>query len=187
VDHNIFRPFFRVGREFDANFIYEISFGFTPRQYKNSADDRYMFEEEGDVSEVIFIMSGEWGVAYNSYVKPQDIRSIVLFDDMTPPEDMSALGYVIAQKKSTKSYIGDYYCLSNKRSQFFYVALSHVETFSLTKEFLLKQIFAKFPGLHQEMMSEAFCRYIKEFRKPCNKKRKELIELLNKKLHYSQI
>lgn len=96
VDHNIFRPFFRVGREFDANFIYEISFGFTPRQYKNSADDRYMFEEEGDVSEVIFIMSGEWAVAYNSYVKPQDIRSIVLFDDMKAPEDMSALGYVIA-------------------------------------------------------------------------------------------
>jgi|DEB19_MinimDraft_2_1074335.scaffolds.fasta_scaffold123942_1 septal ring factor EnvC (AmiA/AmiB activator) len=37
------------------------------------------------------------------------------------------------------------------------------------------------------MMSEAFCRYIKEFRQPCNKVRRELIEAFNKKLHYSQI
>jgi hypothetical protein len=36
----------------------------------NTPEDRYMYEEEGDVSEIIFIISGEWAVAFNSYLKP---------------------------------------------------------------------------------------------------------------------
>lgn len=37
------------------------------------------------------------------------------------------------------------------------------------------------------MLSDAFCRYIKEYRKPCTKKRNELISAINQKLHYSCI
>jgi hypothetical protein len=44
-----------------------------------------MFEEEGDVSEIIFIISGEWAVAFNSYLKPSDISYLALFDDMKSP------------------------------------------------------------------------------------------------------
>jgi hypothetical protein len=84
-------------------------------------------------------------------------------------------------------YIGDYYILSEKRAQFHYVALSTVETYALTSDFLLNNIFQKFHGLHQDMIGDSFCRYIREFRKPCNKKRTELITKMNKKLHYSQI
>lgn len=55
-----------------------------------------MFDEEGDVSEIIFIMSGEWGVAFNSYLKSSDINHLMIYDDMKSPEDMSELGYLIA-------------------------------------------------------------------------------------------
>ena len=79
-------------------------------------------------------------------------------------------------------YIGDYYVLASKRSQFYYVALNtRVEAFALTKKFLFKTLFKKFPGLHSEMLAESFSRYIREFRKPCGKKRNEMIKKLNKK------
>jgi hypothetical protein len=52
---------------------------------------------------------------------------------------------------------------------------------------MFKTIFSKFPGLHSEMIAESFSRYIKEFRKPCGKKRNETFQKNNKKLQYSQI
>lgn len=98
---------------------------------------------------------------------------------------MHKLGYIIAQRRVNYGYIGDYYVLASKRSQFFYVALSQVEAYALTKEFMFKTIFNKFQGLHSEMLAESFCRYIKEFRKPCGSKRIEMIARHNKKLQYS--
>ena len=95
---------------------------------------------------------------------------------------MQKLGYMIAQRRVNYGYIGDYYTLASKRSQFYYVALSQVEAYALTKQFMFKTIFKKFQGLHSEMLAEAFSRYIKEFRKPCGKKRAELIARHNKKL-----
>lgn len=94
-------------------------------------------------------------------------------------------GYLIAQRRASYGFIGDYYVLSSKRSQFHYVALSQVEAYALTKHFLYNTIFVKFPGLHQDMLSESFSRYIREYRKPCDKKRTEIITRLNMKLQYS--
>jgi Sec-independent protein translocase protein TatA len=67
------------------------------------------------------------------------------------------------------------------------VALSRVSAFALSKEFIFNMIFEKFPGLHSEMLAESFSRYIREFRKPCGKKRTDIIKELNKKKKYSQI
>jgi hypothetical protein len=67
-----FKSFFKMGREFDDNFVYEIAFGFMPRLFKNTPEDRYMLEEEENVTEIYFIIKGEWAIAYNSYLKPQD-------------------------------------------------------------------------------------------------------------------
>ena len=41
-----FRTFFKMGKEFDTNFLYEIGFGFMPRMFKNTAEERYLYEEE---------------------------------------------------------------------------------------------------------------------------------------------
>lgn len=94
---------------------------------------------------------------------------------------------MIANKRINYGYIGDYYVFASKRSQFSYIALSNVHTFALTKKFMMKEIFKKFPGLHSEMLAESFSRYIKEFRKPCGKKRLETIQSHNKRSAYSKI
>lgn len=62
-----------------------------------------------------------------------------------------------------------------------------VETYALSKEFMIKKIFSKFPGLHKDMLADAFCRYLRDFRKPTLHKRQEFIKKMNKTLHYSKI
>lgn len=40
-----------------------------PRQFKNTPEDRYLLEEEVDVTEIYFIIKGDWAIAFNSFVK----------------------------------------------------------------------------------------------------------------------
>jgi hypothetical protein len=177
INITAFRSFFKIGKEFDSNFLYEIAFGFMPRKFTNTAKDRYMYDEEGDVTEIYFILKGEWAIAFNSYCKSMDNQlTLQLVDDeLKGPDDMFQEGKLIAQRRSSYGYIGDYYVLSSKRSMFSYVALSQLDTFAITKQFLYNNIFVKFPGLHQDMLSESFSRYIREIRKPCDRKRNEVI------------
>jgi hypothetical protein len=87
-----------------------------------------MIEEEGDVTEIYFIMDGDWAVAFDSFSKG-DVSAANLDPDdldMLGKPDMSKRGILIANQKSGFGYIGDYYVLASKRSQFYYVALTRV-------------------------------------------------------------
>jgi hypothetical protein len=164
-----------------------VSFGFMPREFLDNPDDRYIFDEEGDVTEIYFIMNGEWAVAFDSFAK-DDLEGMAMDHEqaaMKGKPDMSTRGILIAMRKSNFGYIGDYYVLASKRAAFYYVALSRVSAYALTKQFIFKQLFKKFPGLHPEMLAESFSRYIKEYRKPCGKTRIDTIKQLNNKKQYS--
>jgi hypothetical protein len=84
---------------------------------------------------------------------------------------MKNRGILIAEKRIGCSYIGDYYVLAHKRSEFHYFALSRVHTFALTKSFMFKNVFVKFPEVHMMMLSDSFAKYIRDIRKPCARKR----------------
>ena len=73
IEKSALKSFFKLGKEFDSSFVYEVSFGFMPRQFKNTEEDRYMLQEEADVTEIYFIMKGEWAVAYNGFLNNNDI------------------------------------------------------------------------------------------------------------------
>jgi len=109
-----------------------------------------MYNEEGDVTEIYFILKGEWAIAFNCYSKLSDdgfAEELNNEEEIRGPEDMQKQGYIIAQRRAVAGYIGDYYVLSSKRSRFHYCALSPIETFALTKSFLYNKLFVKFPGL----------------------------------------
>jgi hypothetical protein len=76
-------------------------------------------------------------------------------------------------------YIGDYYVLASKKSAFYYAALTRLETFALTKEFMFKNIFKKFPGVHYELLSVSFARYTSDIRTPAGLKREQTLKKLN--------
>ena len=40
-----------------------------PREFQNTEEDRYLLEEEGDVTEIYFIVKGSWCVAFDSFAK----------------------------------------------------------------------------------------------------------------------
>ena len=188
IGNPAFASFFRPGREFDTNFVYAVSFGFMPRLFLNTKEDRYILEEEGDVTEIYFIVNGEWAIGYNSFrnnVPTFKFQEMVDFPPGT--QDINDAKIMIAKRYKGFGYIGDYYVFSSKKSQFTYMALTQVDSYALPKQFMFNDIFKKFPGLHSEMLAESFSRYVKEFRRPVTKKRNETILTHNKKSHYSKV
>jgi len=168
IGNPAFNSFFRPGREFDANFIYSVSFGFMPRLYQNIAEDRYILDEGGDVTEIYFILNGEWAIGYNVQADNTPDLEFIRFNHDLPPgaEDINEKKIKIAKRYNGFGYIGDYHVFSSKKSEYTYMALSHVDSYALPKQFMFNEIFNKFPGLHSEMLAESFSRYVKEFRRP---------------------
>lgn len=121
-----------------------------PRQFDDHPIDRFMLEEEGDVTEVYFVMEGRWAVAFDTFAKSEAASQCVEGEDdeLFGTKDMLNRGILCAMKKANYGYFGDYYVLASKRSQFYYVALSRVSAFALSQQFIFKTLFRKFPGLH---------------------------------------
>lgn len=188
-----FERFFDCGEKFDSNFVYQVAFGFMPRRYEASKTDRYILLEEGDVTEIYFIVAGDWAVGFNSH--ENNNRNINFDDDAligdlnqgNLAKDIAEEKLVIAKQYKGFGYIGDYYVFASKRSEFSYMAITPVDTYAITKEFMFQKIFTKFPGLHSEMLAESFSRYIKEFRRPVEQKRIATLEDYNKKHQYSNL
>ena len=122
-----FRNFFRIGREFDSNFVYQVAFGFMPRQFDNNADDRFILNEEGDVTEIYFIVKGEWAIGYNSH--ENNVKGFI-FDEaaeyLPGQDDIRDKKIMIAKHYRGFGYIGDYYVFASKRSEFEYMAITKV-------------------------------------------------------------
>lgn len=127
----------KCGQQQNDKFMYELSFGFIPRFFAPNAEERYILEEESDVTEIYFVMKGQWALAFNCFVPPEDSEHVddkpLLQHGEQDPADMRKHGHVVAKKFNGNGYLGDYYVLGSKRSQFHYVALSNVETFALQK------------------------------------------------------
>lgn len=60
-----FRRFFKVDTDDELEFLYDISFGFLPRHFLPTDDDRIIYDEEQEVQEMYFIEEGIIGVAFS--------------------------------------------------------------------------------------------------------------------------
>ena len=50
-----------------------------PRKFENTADDRFILNEEGDVTEIYFIVKGDWAIGYNSHEK--NVKGFVFVEE----------------------------------------------------------------------------------------------------------
>ena len=147
-----------------------------PRRFQANAEDRYILNEEGGVTEIYFILQGEWAIGYNSH--GNNVKGFIFDEEaeyMPDQDDIMEKKITIAKHYKGFGYIGDYYVFASKRSEFEYMAITEVHSYAITKHFMFKEIFTKFPGLHSEMLAESFSRYIKDFRRPVENKRQETI------------
>ncbi len=160
-----------------------------PRRFEATPEDRYILNEEGDVTEIYFIVQGEWAIGYNSH--ENNVKGFQIFDEeaeyLPGQEDIREKKIMMAKHYKGCGYIGDYYVFASKRSEFEYMAITPVECYAIHKHFMFKNIFSKFPGLHSEMLAESFSRYIKEFRRPVEIKRQQTIANYNRKHQYSNL
>lgn len=57
----LFRKFFNTYKYRDSKFLYEVGFGFLPREFDVG---EIIYEEEDEASEIYFILEGECGISY---------------------------------------------------------------------------------------------------------------------------
>lgn len=53
-----FRFFFNSQKYKDSQFLYDISFGLKPRKFEANEDEKLIYDEEDEVSEMYFIQEG---------------------------------------------------------------------------------------------------------------------------------
>ena len=69
-----------------------------PRFYRGDTDDRYILEEEGDVTEINFVIKGEWGIGFSTHtvVENENYRPPEIKEEVETPLDMKKAGHYLA-------------------------------------------------------------------------------------------
>jgi hypothetical protein len=161
-----FMHFFKIRERRESKFLYDISFGFMPRLFNPHIDpeDKILYEEESEVPEMYFCLDGKVGVGFSIFARGAEGRQFRI------------------SKYFKKTFIlCDHYVINNKRSEFLYMVVKPVNCFALTKKFLLRQIFPKYPEIASEMKAEALLRYRKLLKIPITDHMNKEFENLNKK------
>jgi len=78
------------------------------------------------VTEINFVLKGDWAIAFNTYMVLDETTEVKVNtgNEQEVPVDMIENGHCIAQQRKPSEFFGDYYVLASKRSQFHYVALT---------------------------------------------------------------
>ena len=59
-----FKRFFNVDSVRESKFLYEVTFGFMPRKFEANDEDKIIYDEEEDVTEMYFFTEGLIGVGF---------------------------------------------------------------------------------------------------------------------------
>lgn len=166
-----FKRFFNVDTVKESRFLYEVSFGFMPRKYEPTEDDKVVYDEEEEVAEMYFFTEGAIGIGFTLVAN-----------------GISAQQHQICKKWSAPSIIGDHYVVNQCKSQFVYMVIQkEARGFALTKKFLHEQVFPNFPDMLAKISKDSERNYLKLVYKPINTERQSRIALLNKQSVYRHI
>jgi hypothetical protein len=117
-----------------------------------------------------FITSGSIGVGYHLYQQP-----------------LVSSRFNICHTLGQNNYFGDYYIFNNIRAEFVHIATSEVEAFSISKKFLVRKIFPKYPTVYREIKEDSKHRYTTTVKEPILKHKINHIEVVNKRSTYNEI
>ena len=163
-----FRYFFNPQKLKDSKFLYDIAFGLMPRHFSEKEDEDIILDEEEEVLEMYFIVSGSVGVGYHLYQQPLEKQR-----------------YVKVIYLSANTFFGDYYLCNNIKAEFVHVAVSNVEAFGLSKKFLMSKIFPKYPHIYQEIKDQCKYRYNSTVKNEIQKHKQGHLAVVNMKSTYN--
>mmetsp|Transcript_38894 Transcript_38894/g.28764 ORF Transcript_38894/g.28764 Transcript_38894/m.28764 type:complete len:355 (+) Transcript_38894:589-1653(+) len=165
-----FKTFFHTKEYKDSRVLYDIAFGFMPRYFSTSEPDLFIYEEEDEVPEMYFVLNGSIGIGYSIIARGPSQRQ-----------------YRIAMKLKAPCLVCEHYVLNFVKSEFLHVVLKPVQCYALTRKFLSKHIFPKYPEISTQMKDEANIRYRRLFRKQVVEHREEFLSSMNKKSFHNTI
>lgn len=137
-----------------------------PRHFNPNIDpdDKILCEEEAEVPEMYFALEGKIGIGFSIFAR-----------------GLEAKQYRISKTFKKTFIMLDHYVVNNRRSEYLYIVLKPIKCFALTKKFLLREIFPKYPEIAADMRADALLRYRKSFKTPINEHMNREYENLNKK------
>ena len=59
-----FKRFFNVDSVRESQFLYEVTFGFMPRRFEQTEEDKIIYDEEDEVTEMYFFTEGFIGIGF---------------------------------------------------------------------------------------------------------------------------
>lgn len=137
-----FNTFFQGQLYRETKLLYDIAFGFQPRNFVEEFPRSIVYDEGFEVAEMYFITNGTIEIGFT------------LFN-----ESLRNKSYKMTHKYGANDFIGDYYLLSDSKSQFSYICTASAQAMSLSKKFLLT-LFSKYPAdLLTDFQQRAKTRY----------------------------
>ena len=150
-----FRRFFKVDTPDEMNFLYDIAFGFLPRHFLPSDDDKIIYDEEQDVTEMYFIEEGIIGIAFSLIANGFACTQFSIGKRL-----VSGLNPTSCNQTQQNHLICDHYVLNNCKCQFIYMALDReVKAFALMKSHLHEDVFPKYPDITRKLQIDSFDLY----------------------------
>jgi hypothetical protein len=116
-------------------FYYDICFSLMPRRF---FPYEYIYKANEDIEEMYLISHGTVQIGYSLHEEDTFIK--------------------YCKTLNTVDWIGDFYCLFNVNSKYYYIAKNEVKTFGINKYDLLKMI-EKYPSLYAKMRIHSHKRY----------------------------
>ena len=104
-----FRFFFHTKEYKESRFLYDVSFGFMPRRFDTSEEDRVIYDEEDEVPEMYFMLAGTVGIGYS-----------LMFSGVNKKP------FRIAKKVKATTLICDHAVVNNLRSEFLYIVIKPI-------------------------------------------------------------
>ena len=156
--------------------MYDIAFGFMPRKFDyNDKEDKVIYNEEEDVTEMYFIIEGVVGVGFNLFSNKVNNKSFFVAKKLSGGENHQII-------------IADHYVINLCPSQFVYIAVQKdVHAFALTKKFVHEKVFPEHPEILAKISAETFRLYKKTIFKPVNEMRKDELDKQNQQSMYKTI
>lgn len=137
-----FRSFFKPEKYKDSKFLYDVAYGLMPRFFSDREEENIIFDEEEDVLEMYFVMQGTVGVGYHLF-----------------SQSLEKPRYTLAKNLEMNACFGDFYLCNSLKAEFLFVAVTMVEAFALSKEFLLDKLFPRYPGIFDEIKDSSKYEY----------------------------
>ena len=115
--------------------MYDVAFGFMPRMFEPEGEDRIIYDEEEEVTEMYFVQDGVINVCYS-----------LIANGITNKQ--YSKGKTLNSIMNSHVIIGDHYVVNDCKSQFIYMAqVKQMTAFALKKKFLQERVLIKYPDI----------------------------------------